>query len=142
MSPSPQVLVVEDDPGTRTLYRAVLERLGLTTTSACDGDEALELLAERRFDAIVLDLMMPGTDGATLLRELTIRTPGMLEQIVIVTALCPAQLRGIRELDDVAVVLRKPLDIYEFGAEVVACVAASAVARQVRAAATDDRLAN
>src|SRR4051794_19590818 len=107
MSPGHQVLVVEDDAGTRTLFRAVLERHGLIVIPASDGTEALELLADHRFDAIVLDLMMPGTDGAEVLRELTVRSPETLQQIVVVTALSVAQLRRIAELEHVAAVLRK-----------------------------------
>ena len=142
MSPAHQVLVVEDDPGTRTLFRAVLERRGLTVTSACDGDEALELLAERHFDAIVLDLLMPGTDGAEVLRQLTMRSPETLQQIVVVTAVSAVHVRRVAELDHVAAVLRKPLDISELTAEVLGCVATSVAARNERAASIDQRLAN
>jgi CheY-like chemotaxis protein len=142
MSPTCQVLVVEDDPGTRTLFRAILERHGLSVSSAGDGDEALELLSEARFDAIVLDLMMPGTDGAGVLRQLMVRSPETLHQIVVVTAMGAAQLRRIPELEQVAAVLRKPLDILELSSEVLRCVAATVAERDVQAAAVDHRLAN
>jgi CheY-like chemotaxis protein len=142
MAPTFQVLVVEDDPGTRTLFRAVLERLGLTVTPAADGEEALERLGEQWFDAVVLDLFMHGTDGVTVIRELLSIAPEMLHRVVVVTAASAAYLRGVPELEHVAAVIRKPLDIAELGAEVLACVAASAADRNLRAASGDHRLAN
>lgn len=138
MTPGLQVLVVEDDAPTRILFRAILERLGLTVVLAVDGDEALELLAARRFDAILLDLLMPGTDGVAVLRQLALRTPEVLQQVVVVTAASKRQLQAIEELQHVAAVLPKPLEIRQLAAEILACVAE----RDARAAESDNRLAN
>lgn len=141
MGPSFQVLIVEDDLGTRTLFRAVLQRHGLEITTAVDGEEALELLAERRFDAVVLDLFLQGTDGAAVLRHLRARWPEMLQRVVVATAGSAAYLQRIPELAEVATVLRKPLDIEELEKAVVAC-AANVTERQLSNASADQRLAN
>lgn len=142
MAPLLQVLVVEDDAPTRTLFRAVLERQGLTVTQASDGEEGLELLAAQRFDAVVLDLVMPGTDGAAVLRQLALRAPEILQQVVVATAASPSYRKQIPELRHVAAVLTKPLEIQRLAAEVLACVAASLIDRDLRAAAHDGTLAN
>lgn len=67
-----RVLVVEDDPGTRTLLAAALTRLpGVELcAAAADGLEGLELLERLHPDAVLLDLIMPCLDGLGFLRAL------------------------------------------------------------------------
>ena len=82
-----RVLVVDDDPLSRALARSILERLGLRATLAEDGYEALALLQRTDFDLVLMDLWLPGLDGA----EVTRRIRGELAQerqpcIVAVTA--------------------------------------------------------
>ena len=57
------ILLVEDDETTRDMMRAMLERDGWRVQEATNGREGLELVAERRPDLILLDLMMPEMDG-------------------------------------------------------------------------------
>lgn len=65
-----EILVVEDDVHTQKLISAVLKRGGYRATVAGNGLEALDRMETRRFDLIVLDLMMPGMDGYRLCEEL------------------------------------------------------------------------
>jgi len=67
------LLVVEDDANTRKLLCALLERGGYRTHVAANGLEALDLMEKRRFDLIVLDLMMPGMDGTGYARNCAAR---------------------------------------------------------------------
>ncbi len=65
-----RILVVDDDPGMRTLLEAYLGDSGFTVETAMNG-AAMWLVLERGMpDAIVLDLMMPGEDGLSLARRL------------------------------------------------------------------------
>ena len=64
------VLIVEDDQETRQLVVDTLTTEGHTPVLATNADEALQLLATSRVDAIVLDLMLPGRSGFDLLREI------------------------------------------------------------------------
>jgi PAS domain S-box-containing protein len=70
-----RVLVVEDVPIARDVLVEQLGRLGIAVECAADGRSALDLLRAgsqpRRFDAILLDLLMPGMDGEALAREIT-----------------------------------------------------------------------
>ncbi len=67
---SAHVAVVDDDPDIRELVATHLERYGYRVTIA-DGARSLRaLLARSRFDAILLDVMMPGEDGLALCRDL------------------------------------------------------------------------
>src|SRR3990172_7174447 len=62
------VLVVDDDPDLREFVRVVLEGAEYRVRLACDGAEALRLLAEEAPDVILLDIKMPGLSGDDLLR--------------------------------------------------------------------------
>lgn len=58
-----RILVVEDEGNMRDIIRDYLTAHGLECDLARDGQEALELLEEADFDAVVLDVLMPGQDG-------------------------------------------------------------------------------
>ncbi|RVU45905.1 response regulator [Lujinxingia sediminis] len=64
------VLVVDDDPTVRDLFRRILEREGYEVVCAASGTEALLLAEQLRPDAITLDVMMPQMDGWTALSRL------------------------------------------------------------------------
>lgn len=65
-----QVLVVDDDATARTLVRLNLEFEGYTVSEAENGDRGLESARSSRPDLILLDVMMPGTEGLQVLAEL------------------------------------------------------------------------
>ncbi|MEH3107284.1 MAG: response regulator [Sphingomonas fennica] len=71
---SPRILVVDDDAELRGLVTDFLSANHLAAEGAADGREMDAKLAEGRYDLIVLDLMMPGEDGLSILRRL--RKPG------------------------------------------------------------------
>jgi CheY-like chemotaxis protein len=64
------ILIVDDHELDRRLSTLDLEDAGYTVYEAGDVTDALNLLGQRTFDAIVLDIVMPGTDGLTFLRGL------------------------------------------------------------------------
>jgi len=68
--PSARILVVDDDPGMRTLLQAYLGDSGFAVDTAMDGTTMWQALEQGMPDAIVLDLMMPGEDGLSLARRL------------------------------------------------------------------------
>jgi signal transduction histidine kinase/CheY-like chemotaxis protein len=65
-----EVLVIEDDPGAVRLIRESLQGAGWRVRAAGDGPTGLAAARERRPDAIVLDVMLPGIDGWDVLRTL------------------------------------------------------------------------
>jgi DNA-binding response OmpR family regulator len=62
------VLVVDDEPIVREVVVRYLEREGYETLEAADGNRAREVVEESSPSLVVLDLMLPGTDGLTLCR--------------------------------------------------------------------------
>lgn len=105
----PYVLVVDDDAATLRIMRVALERIGYEVRTAASGDAALPMLEQRCPDALVADLMMPGTSGEDLARLCRERCP--FTQLVFVSGYDPEYLRtvGITQ----AVFLPKPLSLRE-----------------------------
>ena len=64
------ILVVDDDAHLRELVSVFLQREGFAVVEAIDGVEALEKLATRKADLVILDIMMPQMDGWELCRQL------------------------------------------------------------------------
>lgn len=81
---SARVLIVEDDLALRTALVDAFKGEGYDVLSAADGGEATELVFGRRFDCLVLDLMLPIRGGLELLREL--REEGLKAPVLILTA--------------------------------------------------------
>jgi two-component system phosphate regulon response regulator OmpR len=66
----PKVLVVDDDPRLRDLLRRYLNDNGFTVYTAENAQAMNKLWVRERFDVLILDLMMPGEDGLSVLRRL------------------------------------------------------------------------
>ena len=69
--PSPRILVVDDDPGIREVLCDYLGQHGYTARGAASASEMDRALSEGPTDLIVLDLMMPGEDGLSVVRRLS-----------------------------------------------------------------------
>jgi diguanylate cyclase (GGDEF)-like protein/PAS domain S-box-containing protein len=81
------LLLVDDDPTNQDLLSRRLKRAGYTTELAGDGYEALDVLARREVELVLLDSMMPGLSGIDLLRQLRTRFSPARLPIIMVTAL-------------------------------------------------------
>jgi DNA-binding response OmpR family regulator len=68
------VLVVDDEPIVREVVVRYLRSEGYRTLEAADGDVACELVERERPDLVVLDLMLPGTDGLAVCRWIRARS--------------------------------------------------------------------
>ena len=79
----PHILLVDDDGEIRQLTSKFLRLSGFRVTSARDGREMRDILKNTQIDLIVLDLMLPGTSGLDLCREIRANSP---IPIVILTA--------------------------------------------------------
>ncbi|HSY44254.1 MAG TPA: response regulator, partial [Candidatus Acidoferrum sp.] len=76
-----RVLVVEDEKKTASFIRKALQAEGFAVDVCHRGDEALAAAANSPFDGIVLDIMVPGCDGLSVLKQLRSRknqTPVLL----------------------------------------------------------------
>ena len=78
------VLVVDDEPAVRGSLRRALGLEGYEISTADDGQDALEALAEYDFEAVILDIAMPGIDGIEVCRR--VRRSGDRTPILMLTA--------------------------------------------------------
>lgn len=82
--PIKTVLVVDDDPGLRSIVARSLERSGFKCMLAADAIEALDLAGRETFDLVISDISMPGDmDGIDLLKQLKVMDPDM--SVIIMT---------------------------------------------------------
>jgi len=79
-----RVLVIEDDTKIASLIRKGLEEQGFAVEVCHDGDRGYETATTRPFDALVLDIMLPGRDGLSILRNLRERRNPV--PVILVTA--------------------------------------------------------
>ena len=79
-----ELLVVDDEPFLRDAVAASLRFLGFAVTTAQTGTDALRLARDRPFDLLVLDVMLPGTDGFDVVRRL--RRDGCRVPVIFLTA--------------------------------------------------------
>jgi two-component system, OmpR family, response regulator len=79
-----KILVMEDDKKLAGLVRKGLETQGITVDFCDNGDDAYALATTRSYDALVLDIMVPGRDGLSILRNL--REQRLTVPVVLVTA--------------------------------------------------------
>jgi DNA-binding response OmpR family regulator len=80
----PRLLVVDDDPEITSSFEAILRSEGYEVDSAHDGRAALELVRQVPFDLVLLDLLLPDTDGWAILQRIREIRPG--SRVVILCA--------------------------------------------------------
>jgi two-component system nitrogen regulation response regulator NtrX len=120
------VLVVDDEPGIREQLAGILRDEGHNVTVAASAEEASALLARDLFDVALVDILLPGMDGLSLLRRL--RSAGSSVPIVVISGHASAEMAASAIRDGAYDFLEKPL-----GLERVVVTVANAV-RQGRLA--------
>ncbi len=90
---SKTVLLVDDEKHVVNVVGAMLEQRGFKVVTAGSGEEALELLEKTSVDLALLDIILPGIDGATLAQQ--VRARPVTENLPIVF------LTGLVEIDEI-----------------------------------------
>jgi CheY-like chemotaxis protein len=112
------ILIVEDNEANQLLASAVLEREGYRVEVASTSDEALDRLARKAPDLILMDVQLPGLDGLSLTRRLKADQRTASIPVVALTAL--AMLGDRERTIDAGCVgyISKPINTRTFAAEV------------------------
>jgi len=84
MKPKRRILIVDDDYDVRNVLSQFLRSQGYAVETAENGLNALQVLAENHFDAVLTDFHMPRMDGLTLARQIRIDDPQTF--IIIITS--------------------------------------------------------
>jgi CheY-like chemotaxis protein len=108
-----RILIADDNPANLLALRLELQDRSWEAVEAANGNEALELLAHQRFDAVVSDVWMPGADGIELVR--TIRAVHGELTVFVVTGGGPglsiASAKALAEVWGADRVYIKPFDV-------------------------------
>ncbi len=113
------VLYVDDEPDIREIVQLSLGLVAGLNVEVCDsGERALQRLPDITPDLVLLDVMMPGTDGPTTLQRMRADPRFANIPVVFVTAKAmPAEVARFRELGAVAVIA-KPFDPMQLGQQI------------------------
>jgi CheY-like chemotaxis protein len=114
MGGEPRVLVVDDQRGHRLTTSLILRQAGYDVTLASSGEQAVELFRGEPFDAVIMDLRMPGMGGVAALEKIrSIR----LTPVFVVTAYAIDEMVEQAQRAGATQVLRKPVDFDSLLAE-------------------------
>ena len=115
-SASPCILIVDDDPGQRSLLDSFLSGQGFETVTATSGEQALERLRTGRFAMMISDVRMPGLSGLETLRRARQEHPVL--PVLLVTAYADIREAVGAMRDGALNYLAKPIDLDELLATV------------------------
>ncbi len=113
-----KILIVEDNPMNMELILDLLEFYGYEVTKAEDGIKALECLAEKKFDIILLDMQLPKMDGLEVLDQ--IKNNPATADIPVIAVTAHAMKGSEEHFIEMGCVeyVSKPIDIHKFRAMV------------------------
>lgn len=121
------ILITDDDPDLRRVLRRTLDALGFDVAESSNGEQALKQVEAQQFQAILLDVNMPGAGGIVTCREMRRKHPGL--QILMLTV-------RDRESDKIEALdagaddyITKPFSIPELAARLRSAVRRSATAQ-------------
>src|SRR5947209_10330734 len=85
LAPAGRILLIDDERRILNFVSRGLRSEGFDVDIAADGSQGLELVFSHRYDVVVLDLLMPGLDGTSVLRRICERKPR--QPVVVLSAL-------------------------------------------------------
>ncbi|HEX8967241.1 MAG TPA: response regulator [Chloroflexota bacterium] len=117
------VLVIEDDPWTRTITTALLAGEGFAVVEAKNGEEGLKQARAHTPDAILLDLALPTKSGLEVLREL--KRDASTRQIPVIVVSAYGTLMNDGDARQTVGVIQKPFDYDDLVGQVERATASS-----------------
>lgn len=101
------ILVVDDDALNRMAVGLLLEHARYTTAYAADGEEALNILENQSFNAMITDVDMPRMGGLELLHHVHHQCPWL--PVIVVTGMVTEDVREAAQACDAVAVFQKPV---------------------------------
>jgi DNA-binding response OmpR family regulator len=110
MPPAGKVLIVDDEVAATEIFAHVLRLHGYDVRTAQDAESGLEAALSTRFDAVLLDLVMPVTSGLELLRRFRSAPSGPATPVAIITGNYLVEDETVQELRQLGAIIKfKPL---------------------------------
>src|SRR5215470_5736360 len=116
----PRILIADDDASIRQLLTTIVKRERLKVDAAADGAEAIDKLQRHEYAVILLDLMMPQTDGFGVIDYLREHPQQTKPVVLVITAYADQKFKQV-DPNVVAGVIRKPFEVAELGSLVRLC---------------------
>jgi len=118
----PQILIVDDDPATRFGFSKYLSKIEYAVKEASSLAEARKAISSKRFDAVILDLILPDGNGIDWIQELRDTCPDIAVVVITGAGDIPVAVEAMRQgadnfmtkpvnMEDLEVFLRKSLEI-------------------------------
>jgi DNA-binding response OmpR family regulator len=104
----PRVLLLDDDPSMQRLVATLLKREGFKVDVFLTGRDAIRAMTRDRYDALLLDLMMPHEGGLTVIRHLEAHDKAQLARVIVLSGSTESIIDGVR--NSVAAVVHKPFE--------------------------------
>ncbi|MBN2189935.1 MAG: sigma-54-dependent Fis family transcriptional regulator [Candidatus Aureabacteria bacterium] len=79
-----KILIADDEQGIRLTLKDSLEEAGFSVSAVANGNEAVNMLREQKFECVISDIRMPGMDGISLLKYIKSERPGT--EVILITA--------------------------------------------------------
>jgi DNA-binding NtrC family response regulator len=106
---SPSVLIVDDDAGAIETLTDIFAAKQYRVGTASSGDEAVGLVRRSRYDAVLMDILMPGLNGVDAMKAMKVARPDIA--VIMMTAFTRHQLVEEAQRATALAVLAKPLDL-------------------------------
>lgn len=118
------LLIIEDDAAVSHLMTAVFRRFGIETVHVARGDLAIEQIdaSGDGYEAVILDLMLPGVNGLEVLQHMAATRPHLLRRVLVITAASNDVLEKLRTGPQPRRVLRKPFELQALQDAVLDCM--------------------
>ncbi len=111
-----RVLVVDDHPKNRQIIQEMLSLKSIASHSACDGEEALEKIANHPYDAVIIDQHMPTLTGIQVIehvRKVMRITPQQLPFVLLHSSADDHEINVAREALNIQKVISKPITLHQ-----------------------------
>lgn len=96
-------LIIEDDSELAAIFAFILREKGFETEIILDGQTALEKIADKQPDLVMLDMHLPHLSGAAILKEIRAQPQLASIKVLVITA-DPSSVNGIEELADLTLI--------------------------------------
>jgi len=84
------ILVVDDEESIRVGSKRIIAKMGCAVETADRGDTAIEMMAAKRYDIVLLDMKMPGTDGIDVLKHIMAKDESIL--VIVITGYATVEI--------------------------------------------------
>jgi DNA-binding response OmpR family regulator len=110
---TPTILCVDDDPSMRQMLFDTLTPRGYEVLGAATVEEAATIAASRKLDLVILDVLLPDSEGFAFFERLTTDTPNAKVPVVMASGLGTVDARNLASRRGAVAYLHKPFQIQQ-----------------------------